>query len=318
MVTKGTLEEALWASAGMNGTENFLNLKGCQIRRDDLADLTPRFRIATRSLQGTEQIDGMLRSMIERRKSSKGMREWRDGDALDAAFEEWVVPRHERHAQEPGTLTGQADKVWNEDLVQYLQDFKRHIGSMEKYNLSKEDLIKQVDELARERLTKVEDKVEKKREDMQRANVFGNVQNQERLQALRRSALWRNLTMHNIKCDLDAKFNRPVKRSEEQRTEHVLYEQFAESKETAVFKYCDTANTSGPKCLVPLRKGLADRFDNIYEAWAFLDTDGDWSMSFLEFKHGMSHMKIVGLDMDKIMSYLDKCVTSFNSASSMN
>lgn len=71
-------------------------------------------------------------------------------------------------------------------------------------------------------------------------------------------------------------------------------------------RYDENFNISGPKELKPLRKGLADLFGSVYEAWVFLDLDGDWSLSHSEFKSGILHMRIEGLDFDRIVAYLDR------------
>jgi hypothetical protein len=307
MVTKGTLEEAVWASAGMNGTENFLNLKGFQTRRDDVEDMTPRrFGAMIRELDETTQLDVMLKVMLEKRKSAPGRRHKSgaySGNALDVAFEDWSITRI---AQETRTPPQQVEKAWNDCLIEYLEEYQMQTSSLDKYNLSKEELVKHIVDLTKARLMQIESQIEKKREDMQRARVFSDEYNEERLQAMKHSATWKKLNFRNIQAEVGDNLKRPVKRSEEKRTENMLYEQFMDSKDGA-FRYSETANVSGPKNLIPLRQGLAERFDNIYEAWAFLDRDGDWSMSYAEFKQGMTHMKITGLDMDNIMHYLDRC-----------
>jgi hypothetical protein len=307
MVTKGTLEEAVWASAGMNGTETFLNLKGFQTRKDDVEDMTPRrLGAMIRQLDDTAQLDSMLKIMLDKRKAAPGRRQKSgaySGNALDVAFEDWSITRI---AQETRTPPQQVEKVWNDCLIEYLEEYQMQTSSLNKYNLSKEELVKHIVDLTKERLMQIESQIDKKREDMHRARVFSEEYNEERLQALKHSATWKKINFRNIQSEVGNKLKRPLKRSEEQRTENIMYEQFVDSKE-GIFRYSETANTSGPKHLIPLRKGLAERFDNIYEAWAFLDRDGDWSMSYLEFKQGMTHMKITGLDMEDIISYLDRC-----------
>jgi hypothetical protein len=56
-----------------------------------------------------------------------------------------------------------------------------------------------------------------------------------------------------------------------------------------------------------VRKQFAARFDSIYDAWVFLDLDGDWELSHLEFKQGIVKMKIPNLpSTERIIGHLDK------------
>lgn len=234
MITKGTLEEALWASAGMNGTQDFLKKKGVRVRKDDvLVELTPRQDLITKNLQDTEDIDEIMETVMAKRKQhGKEKKETMHSHSLDRAFDVVFAASRKNLAGEKKPLPKEDDE-WRDDLRQHLKDYKVHMRRDSKLDCSKEQLIANIDELTRNRYTEVETLLKKRQSEMERSGMFSKVTNEQRLTATRNAEMWKRVNMQTVKKDLIVKMTKPLKKSDLQNTnesEQLFIEAFGEAK----------------------------------------------------------------------------------------
>lgn len=118
---------------------------------------------------------------------------------------------------------------------------------------------------------------------MQQVASLTNALYAQRVKLLRKTEMWKKVSVQTVKEDLNLRFTRPAKKSEKAKDqtieEQLLFGALGAQVEAGVFKYSDTFNAPGPGELHGVRKGLSQRFDSVYDAWVFLDLDGDWSLS---------------------------------------
>lgn len=164
MITKGTMEEALWSSAGKHGTMGFLENKGAMMRKIPGKDTAPaagdeeqtaeKIREKTlriRELDANEEMDNLIGVIMDKRargvlKETVGVSNRRPEALLDDAFRTQKNLEVSSKAPKEGDDGGGIEDVaqWKEALSNHLRDYKVRMGRKAKIVCSRDELLDQV------------------------------------------------------------------------------------------------------------------------------------------------------------------------------
>jgi hypothetical protein len=163
MITKGTMEEALFSSAGKHGTLGFLENKGAMISKipakdkplpmaeeGQSADKIKEKMLMVRDLDVNEEMENLIGVIMDKR--AKGLLKetvWgankKPEVLLDQVFSTQKMDVAAKEGEEGGV--GKEWDQWKEALSNHLRDYKVRMGRKAKIGCSRDELLGQVGSL---------------------------------------------------------------------------------------------------------------------------------------------------------------------------
>lgn len=160
MITKGTMEEALFSSAGKHGTLGFLENKGAMISKipakdkplpmaeeGQSADKIKEKMLMIRDLDVNEEMENLIEVIMDKR--AKGLLKetvWgankKPEGLLDQVFRTQKMDVNAKEEEKGGV--GKEGEQWKEALSNHLRDYKVRMGRKAKIGCSRDELLDQV------------------------------------------------------------------------------------------------------------------------------------------------------------------------------